>query len=751
MGSHLIIAGAPYLKVALPDRIRLKTFLDPGGFSFYASTGARFTPLVGTNEFGERQEVVSVRSVPGSGLRPSLGGQGWGSAGADAVTGLRTAVHSVVLHHDGCFSSSACYRTLVLRCLSTHVMIDRDGQVYQCADLADRTYHAGSMNNVAVGIDLNNRAHNLLSEPHAEMDGGVPSPVRTINGGSFRSWNYTDAQYDALVEVLRVVIDALGIEPVFPLDEQGSILYSVVDSPPAEQFKGFLCHWHITPQKWDPGPGLDWEAILAGLRRNAATVPLLPAKLADELRAEDLPGVRVTPEELADPVRAPARVDELLSREATAVPFLDAVCRTVERHQAGGFYPVGVNQTWHGGIHLEAEAGTPVRPLLKGELVAAHLVPDGDLPESGSNNFVLLRHRIPLPPRSAPGAGAPCRFLEDRDDSGGGEVARQDDEVLTVFSLYMHLQGVDFDRPGDNALVNRFVRRPGDDVSVQPAQGPRLETFPGADPGVALRAGYVALFSPLDDPAAAIEVGPSEVIGHVGGLRDGDGDPRSLVHVEVFADDRYLEAMEMALYGRFLQVGPQDPDSRDLVVRSVPLLTRMLPPRRGRRDLEGRRDFGDKVLTADRIRDWYQGDADPEDLETLRSLVVGHVSEWSDQVQWVQTLLANQHWWKNQGTRLISPDRVGWVFARELADALKFVWLTDEVADWIGLKRGGMVHTFHPLRFLAWWMFLRSAVRAKSLDEILRCLKGRPVSLLEGVPDVLGDRLDMPGPGQWES
>jgi N-acetyl-anhydromuramyl-L-alanine amidase AmpD len=751
VGRHLIIAGAPYLKLALPDRVPLTTFLDPGGYSFYAATGDRFQPLVGTNEFGERQEVVSVRSVPGGALRPSLGGLGWGAATGDPLAGLRTVVHSVVLHHDGCFSPDACYRTLVSRCLSTHVMIGRDGHVYQAADLADRTYHAGSMNNVAIGIDLNNRAHNLLSEPHAELDGGEPSPVRTINGGSFRSWNYTEAQYASLVEVLRVLVDALGIEPVFPMDEQGSILYSVVDSPPAEAFKGFLCHWHITPQKWDPGPGLDWEAILAGLRRNAATVPVLPAALADELDPAELPGVRVTREDLADPSRAPGLVDDLLGREATAIPFLDAICRTIERRQDGGFYPVGVNQTWHGGIHLEAPAGTPVRPLLKGELVAAHLVPSDDHPEVGSNNFVLLRHRIPLPPRTAPGAGAPCRFLEDRDDPTGGEGAPPPSEsMLTVYSLYMHLAGVDFENPGDNALANRFQRKDAADAMVDPPRGPGLEVYPGADQGAALRAGYIGLFSPVDDPAGRIEVGPSEVIGHVGGLRGTDGETRSLVHVEVFADDAYLEAMEMALYGRFLQVGPQDPDARDLVVRSVPLLTRMLPPR-NRRGKDGRRDFGDKVLTADQIRDWYQGDADPEDLEVLRSLVVGHLSEWSDQVEWIRTLLADQAWWQSQGTRLINPDRVGWVFARELSDWLRFAWLTDDVSKWIGLKPGGMVHTFHPIRFIAWWMYLRSAVRAKSLDEILRCLKGHQVSLLDGVPDVLGDRLDLGGPGQWES
>lgn len=750
MGRHLIIAGAPYLKVALPERIRLTTFQDPGGFSFYASQGASFLPIVGTNEFGEQQEVLSARTVPGRNVRPSLGGQGWTQLDPDPLVALRSVVHAVVLHHDGCFSSSACYRVLVARCLSTHLMIDRDGHVYQAADLADRTYHAGPLNNVAVGIDLNNRAHNLLSEPHAELDGGVPSGVRTINGGSFRSWNYTDAQYESLIAVLRVIVDAFGIEPVFPMDEQGSILYSVVDSPPPEQFKGFLCHWHITPQKWDPGPGLDWETILAGLRSNAAMVPLLPAGLAQELESTDLPGVRVTAADLADARRGPGLVDDLLRRESTAVPLLDAICRTIERRQGGGFYPVGVNQTWHGGIHLEAPAGTPVRPLLKGELVAAHLAPADAHPEVGSNNFVLLRHRIPLPPRAAPGAGAPCRFLEDRDDPAGPEgTARAPDGILTVYSLYMHLDGVDFDRPSDNALVNRFLAPADPSPALEPPRGPGLEVYPGADQGAALRAGYVGLFSPLDAPGAAIEVGTSEILGHVGGLRDADGEMRPLVHVEVFADDSYLEVMEMALYGRFLRIGPRDPDARDLVVRSASVLSPMLPSL-GRKRRVRPPDFGDKVLTAERIRDYYQGDADPENLDLLRSLVVEHVSEWSDQVQWVRTLLADQAWWKRQGSRLLAPERMGWVFARELADGLKFVWLTDEVCDWIGLKRGGLVHTFHPLRFLAWWMFLRSAVRAKSLDQILRCVKGQPVSLLEGVSEVLGDRLDLGGPGQWE-
>ena len=54
------------------------------------------------------------------------------------------------------------------------------------------------------------------------------------------------------------------------------------------------------------------------------------------------------------------------------------------------------------------------------------------------------------------------------------------------------------------------------------------------------------------------------------------------------------------------------------------------------------------------------------------------------------------------------------------------------------------------MNFLLWWLYLRSAVRGKSLEEILRCLKGRKASVNDGVSGVLGDFLDLPGQGEWE-
>ncbi|WP_421047887.1 lytic transglycosylase domain-containing protein [Paraburkholderia sp. A1RI-2L] len=99
-----------------------------------------------------------------------------------------------------------------------------------------------------------------------------------------------------------------------------------------------------------------------------------------------------------------------------------------------GFYPLGVSGIWHGGVHFDRNTAAMlkqdegVRAIADGEVVAYRL--DSKYPEQiwrdnrkalYSTGFVLIRHRLPLPP--APGVtGKPAS-----------------DETLTFFSLYMHL------------------------------------------------------------------------------------------------------------------------------------------------------------------------------------------------------------------------------------------------------------------------------------------------------------------------
>ncbi len=104
-----------------------------------------------------------------------------------------------------------------------------------------------------------------------------------------------------------------------------------------------------------------------------------------------------------------------------------------------GYYPLGANGLWHGGVHFDKDTGlvgdlTEVRCIADGEVVAYRI--DEEYPKSDfgsaqsiySTGFVLVKHRleVPAPPPPAPVAGA-----QPVDAAAAPS--------LTFFSLYMHL------------------------------------------------------------------------------------------------------------------------------------------------------------------------------------------------------------------------------------------------------------------------------------------------------------------------
>ena len=736
--GRIIIAGKPR---NLPPDIQVTTYLDPGGKSFYQQVEPTLTTRTAVDEDGVTWELVKPRRCPAF-RDAKLGGVGWEAADpdhTDPVRGLRQVIHAVVLHHDASPSSASCFDTLIQRHYSTHFMVDHDGHIYQAADVADETIHATVMNQVAIGIDLNNPADNLLATPGARADGRDPSGEMEINGGRYKSWRYREEQYRSLIELLRVLAAELQIQPVFPVDEAGQIVNSVLDTDPKE-FHGIVCHWHVQPEKWDPGPGLDWERILRELREEGTALPVIPEGLFDALDAGDRqrwPKSSWATRESADKVIASAFKDE-----TTAVRVSRAVCRAAEANSGGGWYPMGANQTWHGGLHLPVARGTVVRPLLKGELVAAHLVPADRQPELGSNNFVLLRHRIPLPPRASVERPAD---VPPEPNAGGEAASPSAANVLTVFSLYMHLDGVDLNHPPDLRLFERLMGHEASaDPEPPPPEGGTLTCAPKFNQVKALRRGYVGIFSEKERPASAIELDPRDGLGFAGEWGEARDD-RRVVHVEVFADASCLDAMDLGLYGRYLQPGPEEPESTDLVVRSWSLLS-LFKDVAGPALKPGIKTS--KVLDESAIRGFFEADRDEQ--ETLRRMIVRHVSEWSDRVDWVSTLLASQ-----EGQRWVEHLPLAsarWVFGNELARFLPFVWLTEKVAQQIDLRwDNGLVYTFHPIQFLLWWLYRRSAVRGKTLDALLAELGGRKdLSSTKGVSEALSDLLETPGPRDWQ-
>lgn len=70
--------------------------------------------------------------------------------------------------------------------------------------------------------------------------------------------------------------------------------------------------------------------------------------------------------------------------------------RLVELAPSGGYFPLGGNNTWHGGVHFPRPQGATIFAPFEATIVAARLDPDPKtaLGPSGHVNFILLRHEI---------------------------------------------------------------------------------------------------------------------------------------------------------------------------------------------------------------------------------------------------------------------------------------------------------------------------------------------------------------------
>jgi hypothetical protein len=127
-----------------------------------------------------------------------------------------------------------------------------------------------------------------------------------------------------------------------------------------------------------------------------------------------------------------------------------------------GFYPMGANGLWHGGVHFDANTGatlnqSAVRCIADGEVIAYRInerYPTSQYDEGPtavhlpfSTGFVLVKHRLELPAR--PTAATPASAATPATATLGTPApvtatpatptAAPAAEALTFYSLYMHL------------------------------------------------------------------------------------------------------------------------------------------------------------------------------------------------------------------------------------------------------------------------------------------------------------------------
>ncbi len=170
--------------------------------------------------------------------------------------------------------------------------------------------------------------------------------IELLTTGGSEAEKYASGLYDGLAILLKDLCSTYSI----PRDSDHIIGHEDVN--PVERWG------------WDPNSGFDWKRVFDSIKENNSfSLPL------------DITGL-----------------DTKLEPTRNA---LNEYYIHTEQEFVGGYFPVGANTTWHGGIHLEGAEGMPVHAMADGVVVCARMPAadaENDKAIYGSRNFALVRH-----------------------------------------------------------------------------------------------------------------------------------------------------------------------------------------------------------------------------------------------------------------------------------------------------------------------------------------------------------------------
>jgi murein DD-endopeptidase MepM/ murein hydrolase activator NlpD len=306
--------------------------------------------------------------------RPALRRADWAMGERAPYEAVKSVIKQFVIHHDGCSTAEMCWNVLQNeRGLSCHFLVDNDGTIYQTLDLALMGYHAAEWNVSSIGVELCNRG-DAKSQPGFYSSGKF-GPDRDkvackINGHTYLAFDYTEAQYREMKKLSRALLRLLpNLPPEYPQSSPGQQAWDTLKSNVSHAFSGYIGHYHLTAEKWDPG-WFDFKKYCGDLR-GELVFPLFPRAPKRDQRAPTIP-----------------------TEQSELKADAELLYAMNEREADGGFYPVGPwgeHRLWHGGAHLARPAGDPVFAPFPGRLVAARMAPPTAV---GSVSFVLLRHQM---------------------------------------------------------------------------------------------------------------------------------------------------------------------------------------------------------------------------------------------------------------------------------------------------------------------------------------------------------------------
>jgi N-acetyl-anhydromuramyl-L-alanine amidase AmpD len=608
---------------------RVVTWLEPGAPNFYQAS----------MEVG--QELYSVRE----GMQPN----------STDLASLAAVVDKIVLHHDGTWNSRDCFLVLKERRLSTNLMIDTDGTIYQAMDLRERAFATGGLfNSRGIGIDMNTPAtvdhfnNGELGRQQLALRGGFITG--TVHGGKVTSSGYTEEQYLSLIAVILGVHKLMPKIRLFPpLDATGNVIWTKIEN--ALTFTGFMGHFHCDTNKWDPGPGFDWQRVMIGLHGERNSMPVDLPQVPNLSKVYNVGELRIVAEKYYINVES----------------------------GGSGYYPISTSQAWHSGVNLHVPLGTPVRCMASGKIIAVRNVQDTEL---GSPSFVLVRHTIRSEPKEVK--------VEEGKEGGGPKDPKAKETFVEQhwFSLYMHLNFIPEDTPEE--------KRPAWYKFLSPTEAGGLAEPPPASldgdqdgdrrprvgkPNFAsLRGGRIVL---LD-----LEVAAGEILGYIGTFGVSEEFQEPMVHVEAFSadEDPLFDPTQFPDRWRLVEADEGNDSLADIGEIWRPILEET--------DLLGEearvRELGRRILAPSEIKEFFQSTAIKKEL--FRTYVCRHVSEWSDSLNWAQTAPIAVGWkWQTQEAYQAFLDR--WA---------PFMWLNNEVAEHAKINQQRLIWTYHPVTLLTW-------------------------------------------------
>ena len=292
-GDEIVVCGQLFHTTA-----PVVLWMDAGGYDAYR-TESRFVPfensdwekasklrkdLGGPNRFGLRRDLLTPEELE------RVRGGGW------TLSELQEKVDQFVLHYDQAGLSRTCFKVLHdIRCLSVHFMLDLDGTLYQTLDLKERAWHATTSNSRSIGIEIANIGayapnDNALFERWYSKDVGgtqikIPpdaglrvlnfhgAPARAdliegeVQGKTLRQYDLTPQQYDTLIKLTAALCKVFPkITCDYPRDESGKLITHKLPDEQLKKYHGILGHYHVQTDKIDPGPALQWDALIEGAR-----------------------------------------------------------------------------------------------------------------------------------------------------------------------------------------------------------------------------------------------------------------------------------------------------------------------------------------------------------------------------------------------------------------------------------------------------------------------------------------------------